>query len=281
MHLSLVAAVLGVGLPFQSIAAPPVDPGLFGYATGSQVAIGGSRNATAGVAEDPSQPDPNVEFQRNAQCPNTAPGQQDGWDCPVGHTTEVLFTCPSGELMLPPEWSRSRDATSPTGWTPWNLTGKVGSCPGDIGFPGLTAADFQRLPLVPSQIYLQPPDGWTLANVPTFVYASGGSQTLRTTVLGFGVTVRATPARFTWTFGDGSASIATTDPGKPYPDGTITHAYRAAGVHRIALTTEWNGQFLVDGFTTWLPIDGTAQTRATSAPLRVYTARSRLVAGSS
>ena len=91
--------------------------------------------------------------------------------------------------------------------------------------------------------------------------------------------MRATPARFTWTFGDASAPLATTDPGKPYPDATIAHAYRAAGVHRIGLTTAWTGEFLVDGFSTWLPIDGTAQTRATSRPLTVYTARSRLVAG--
>jgi len=175
-------------------------------------------------------------------------------------------------------WRRTRDATTATGWTPWNLIAGSGGCPGDPGFPAVTAADFQRLPLTPSAIHIEPPNGWTLANVQTIVYASGAPQTLRTAVLGLGVTVRATPARFTWTFGDGSEPLATTDPGKPYPEATITHAYRAEGVHRIGLATQWAGEFLVDGFTTWLPVNGTAQTATTSEPLSVYTARSRLVA---
>jgi len=176
-------------------------------------------------------------------------------------------------------WTRSVDAASVTGWTPWTLV--PGACPGNPAFPGITAADFQRLPLAPSAIHIEPPTGWTLVNVPTIVYASGEPQSLRTTVVGVGVTVRATPASFTWTFGDGSPPVATTDPGKAYPAATITHAYLAAGVHRIGLLTQWNGEFLVDGSSTWLPVTGTAQTTSTSDPLTVYTAHSRLVAGPS
>ena len=143
----------------------------------------------------------------------------------------------------------------------------------------MSATDFQRLPLAPSAIHIQPPTGWTLANVPTIVYASDEPQTLRTTVLGVDVTVRASPVRFTWTFGDGSAPLATPDPGRPYPNATITHEYRVEGALRIGLATQWTGDFLVDGFNTWLPVDGTAQTVGPSEPLTVYTARSRLVAG--
>jgi len=274
----LAVIALGVELPFLLGSDAPVDPGLYGYAQGDQVSVGGSTSTTAGGSASSSQPDPNVEFQRSNECPNAVPGVAGGWDCPFNVFPLLVLTCPSGETTLPAEWSRSRDAAAPTGWTPWSPTGRVSGCPGDAGFPGLTAADFQRLPLAPSEIHLQPPDGWTLANVPTIVYASGASQTLRTTVLGVGVTVRATPASFTWAFGDGSAPLATTDPGEPYPDATIAHAYRAAGVQRIGLTTGWTGEFRVDGFAAWLPIDGTAQTRATSRPLTVYTAHSRLVA---
>ena len=52
----------------------------------------------------------------------------------------------------------------------------------------------------------------------------------------------------------------------------------SAGVHRIGLDTRWSGQFLVDGFTTWLPITGTATTHTTSPELTVHTARAHLVA---
>jgi hypothetical protein len=143
----------------------------------------------------------------------------------------------------------------------------------------MTAADFQRLPLTPSAIHIEPPAGWTLANIPTIVYTSREPQVLRTTVLDLGVTVRATPARFTWSFDDGSAPLTTTDPGKAYPDATLTHSYRSEGTRHIGLATQWTGEFLVDGFTTWVPITGTAQTATTGDPLTVYTAHAHLVAG--
>jgi len=219
-----------------------------------------------------------VEYQRSQNCPGTAPGAPNAWDCLNGAPLVAVLDCPSGEHGLPFVWHRNRNAKAPGGWAQWGLSSDSASCPGQPGFPSVTAVDFQRLPLAPSVVNIQPPNGWTLANMPNIVYTADASQTLRTTVLGVGVTVRATPARFTWTFGDHSEPLSTTDPGTPYPNQTITHTYRAAGVNRIGLETQWSGEFLVDGFTNWIPITGTATTRTTSAPLTVYTARSHLVA---
>lgn len=273
------AGALVTGLVLLTVTAAAAAPDISGEADGDAYAVAGADGgrhlpSTAGA----SGQDPNVAYLRAAHCPNPSPDALDTPICPAGVGPVLVATCPSGELGLPPLWIRTRDAASATGWTPWLLIPGSGGCPGDPGFPAITAADFQRLPLTPSAITIQPPTGWTLANVQTIVYSSDAPQTLRTTVLGLGVTVRATPARFTWDFGDGTGPLATADPGRPYPEATITHAYRAEGVHRIGLATQWTGEFLVDGFATWLPVSGTAQTATTSGALTVYTARSRLVA---
>jgi hypothetical protein len=141
------------------------------------------------------------------------------------------------------------------------------------------AQEFQRLPLTPSPLSVQPPSGWTLVNADTIAFADDGMQTLSTTVLGLGVTIRATPDTFTWSFGDGSPALETHDPGRPWPDQTISHQYTSEGTHSIGLTTTWAGTFQVEGSSRWDPVPGTATTSSTSEPITVYEARSRLVSG--
>ena len=153
------------------------------------------------------------------------------------------------------------------------------TCVVDVDIRAAIAAEFQRLPLTPSQLSVQPPSGWTLVNVDTIVFTDDHDQLLTTTVLGVEVTIRATPVRYTWDFGDGTDPLTTTDPGHPWPEHTLAHRYTAEATHTIALTTSWTGQFQVAGTTTWEPVDGTATTTTTSDPLTVYEAHSRLVSG--
>ncbi len=141
------------------------------------------------------------------------------------------------------------------------------------------AAELQRLPLTPSTLSVQPPSGWTLVNADTVAFADDAEQVLTTTVLGFVVTIRATPMSFTWDFGDGEAPFTTRDPGRAWPEHTISHRYLAEGTHRISLTTTWSAVFQIAGTAAWEPVDGTATTTTTSAPLDVFEARSHLVAG--
>jgi hypothetical protein len=276
----LWAVLILIGSILSTATAAVASPDISGEADGDAYGVVGADRVLGGgghVGNAVANPD--VQYLPGpVNCLNQAPGTPETPACPSAVIASQAAPCPTG-ARLPLFWTRSRDAASVTGWTPWALV--PGACPGNPGFPGITAADFQRLPLVPSAIHVEPPTGWTLVNLPTIVYASGEPQSLRTTVVGIGVTVRATPASFTWTFGDGSPPLATTDPGKAYPAATITHAYLAAGVNRIRLVTQWNGEFLVDGSSTWLPVTGTAETTSNSEPLTVYTAHSRLVAGPS
>lgn len=134
------------------------------------------------------------------------------------------------------------------------------------------------LTISPSPIIVQPPDGWTLVNVPTITYTQPAEQTLDTTLLGISVQIRATPRSFTWDYGDGTAPLTTTDPGAAYPHHTVAHTYdQPADQVNITLTTTWSGQFRITGTPNWTDVTGTATTTSTASPLRVYEARSRLV----
>jgi len=163
-------------------------------------------------------------------------------------------------------------------WSEWTVA-EDATCVVDVDIRAAIAAEFQRLPLTPSPLSVQPPSGWTLVNVDTIVFTDDDDQLLATTVLGVGVTIRATPVRYTWDFGDGSDPLITTDPGHAWPEYTLAHRYQAEATHTIRLTTTWTGQFQVAGTTTWEPVDGTATTTTTSDPLTVYEARAHLVAG--
>lgn len=134
------------------------------------------------------------------------------------------------------------------------------------------------LTLAPSPVVVQPPDGWTVVNVPTITYTEPEEQVLDTTLLGIPVQIRATPLSFTWDYGDGSGPVTTTDPGAAYPHHTVAHTYgQPADRVTITLTTTWSGQFRITGTPSWTDVTGTAITTSAADPLQVYEARSRLV----
>ncbi len=139
------------------------------------------------------------------------------------------------------------------------------------------ATEFRRLPLASGGIVIQPARGWTLVNVDTIVLTDPAPQTVDTTILGIPVTVRATPTRYAWSFGDGTPALVTTEPGAVWPNPTVTHAYRTAGTRTITLTTQWAGEFRVAGSAAWQPIAGVATTTESAPPLEVRTATNTLV----
>jgi hypothetical protein len=143
--------------------------------------------------------------------------------------------------------------------------------------PVFGVEDFRRLPLPAGVVHIQPPNGRTLVNVPTNVYVDADPVTLPTTLLGFPVRVRATPARFHWRFGDGG-TLTTADEGAPYPDMTTTHTYTQPQRARVSLTTVYTGEYSVAGGP-FQPIDGTATVTSPTAALTVLAAENRLTTG--
>jgi hypothetical protein len=160
----------------------------------------------------------------------------------------------------------------------WRLVGQTCLRAGDIADQARLAVsieDFRRLPLPSSRIRVQPATLRTLVNVETNVYVNSGPVVLGTTLFGVPVRVRATPVRYTWTFGDG-ASLRTVDPGAPYPRMTCTHVYRQPGERAINLVTSYVGEYSVSGGP-WLPIEGEAEVSSSAVILTVIEARAHLV----
>ncbi|HEY0118177.1 MAG TPA: PKD domain-containing protein [Cellulomonas sp.] len=176
---------------------------------------------------------------------------------------------------LPDLWERPVPDALPG---PWRHIGPSVCAKSADVTPAMVLAAFRRLPLAPSPLVVQPDRGWVLVNKPTVVHADARPQALTTTILGTTVTVTASPTRFAWDFGDG-ATLTTTDPGRPWPDGTLTHAYPRVGAYRIELTTTWSATYTLAGDSTARAVPGTATTTSTTAPIVVQERRSHLVAG--
>jgi hypothetical protein len=208
----------------------------------------------------------------------TPPGLGPSCASDDGLTLAVTTDCAAPNIAVDPLFRRARDPRAADGWGPWEVVDN--GCLSAVDVAGAIAQEFQRIPLTPPQLSVQPPSGWTLVNAETIAFTEDRSQSHSVTVLGINVTIRATPETFTWNFDDGSTPLVTSEPGRPWPDHTVAHRYETEGTHTISLTTTWSGTYQVAGSSEWLPVEGTATTTSTSPPLTVYEARSRLVSGS-
>ena len=67
----------------------------------------------------------------------------------------------------------------------------------------------------------------------------------RFSIVGEVVDVTLRPS-FTWSFGDGSV-MQSTDPGAPYPNGSIQHAYLHEGTYLVTMLATWGGTWSNQG----------------------------------
>jgi len=233
-----------------------------------------------------------TEYARGGQCSVTTTPFTTALNGPCAGADGAVTppVCPDGAVALDPLWTRTRTTvTAP--WTPWTYYAP-GACPTDV-LPAFSAADFQRLPLTPTTTTVQPGTGYVLVGYGVIVSADPTPVDLTTTLLGYPVTVHATPTTYTWDFGDDTQALDTTDPGRPYPtDGTIPppvagsvypagshgHPYPTPGTYTLTLTTTWTGTYRINGETTPRPITGTATTTTTHPALTVVERRTHLVA---
>ena len=137
---------------------------------------------------------------------------------------------------------------------------------GAAGVPVVvTSSDVSKVMANGSGITRQPPGAKALVSKIVIVYTSGDSQTMETQVGGTPVTIVATPASYTWDWGDGTTTT-TKDPGAAYPDHTVFHKYsHTADNVVISLTTTWSATYSVEGGPAQ-PISGTLTTTDTANP---------------
>jgi hypothetical protein len=141
--------------------------------------------------------------------------------------------------------------------------------------PGSASAALRRLPLPPSTLRVQPPNGRTLVNFATNFYTDREEFTRTVRLLGQQVELRITPARFTWRFDD-RESATTTTPGTPYPDLEVTHDYLVKGEVHPRVDTTYTADFRVNGGA-WRPVPGSVTIEGDPVALEVVEASPILV----
>lgn len=128
----------------------------------------------------------------------------------------------------------------------------------------VTINDIANLDISHGSIEMQPSRGWAYVNKPVYLQSDTHSVTKETTILGYHVTITASPISYTWHCGDGSV-FTTTDGGGHWPHGTVTHSYTRAGRYTLSVETTWRATYTVNGVT--YPIEGTLT--STSTPIAV------------
>ena len=131
------------------------------------------------------------------------------------------------------------------------------------------------MPLPPSTLLVQPPNGRTLVNFATNFYTEREEFTRNVRLLGQRIELRITPSQFTWHFDDGE-SATTTSPGTPYPDLEVTHDYLEATDVRPSVDTTYTAEFRVGGGS-WQPVPGSVTIPGESVALEVVEASPVLV----
>ncbi|MGI8648682.1 MAG: hypothetical protein ACR2JX_10725 [Mycobacteriales bacterium] len=156
--------------------------------------------------------------------------------------------------------------------------------------PGVLAvAEFYRSPGRVSAP-LTAPATTTLANFPSIFWSDTVAYEQPTTITVANVRLKLIPARYVWDFGDGSETVTTTDPGKPYDPQLVTtiqdaqknythlHRYTHLGTFDLKLTVIFNGQYSVNAGP-WTDITGSIQATSPAHSLTVKQARGQLING--
>jgi hypothetical protein len=198
--------------------------------------------------------------------------------CDEGHQVAYAgIECEDDEQAVGALFEQRRNSD---GWSPATLVEEE-SCLAErrqqVDIPAAAARAFQEMQIKPSEVNVQPPNGWTLVNVDTIAFTESQPRTMSTSLFGIPVEIRAVPSNYSWDFGDGSTPLVTTDPGAPYPVHTVAHAYAKQGTATISLTTTWHGQFRLVGEPNWYDVAGEGTTVSSSGSLEILEARARLV----
>ncbi len=125
-----------------------------------------------------------------------------------------------------------------------NTTPPPGGDPVTPPAPVVTDADvlaaFKSAPLPVPTARMRPQfPACVHVNVPNYVYVDPiDTSAITIPLLGTQVTVYPRILDYTWDFGDGD-TLTTTDPGAPWPDGTVSYTYRKSGRYDVTVTVRW------------------------------------------
>ena len=143
---------------------------------------------------------------------------------------------------------------------------------------------FRELPFCMPEPTISPPGGKTLINFDTYYTASWpdgsclvpGEVSDTVTLLSWDIEYRIAAQDYTYDYGDGQTSGATTSTGGPYPTGDVTHQYSDTGTVDVRIDARLTGDYRVNGGA-WQDLAATADLQDEPAvPLTVVRAKNRL-----
>ncbi len=153
--------------------------------------------------------------------------------------------------------------------------------PPSPGIPAITISDVASFaPAPPSS--LAEPSNLGVVGRPANFLATASAHTREGSVLGTPVTVRFTPASFTFDYGDGTTATRSTggaswtDLGQaPFTPTDTSHVYEQRGTYDTTVTVHYTAS--IDLGTGWIPLDGSLPVSSPTQPVRIYEAHTALV----
>jgi hypothetical protein len=128
------------------------------------------------------------------------------------------------------------------------------------------------------------PKGWTIVGAETNFYSQATAQVQDGELLGQPASVRFSPIRFRWSYGDGTEALRRIGGGswasqsiREFDKTDTSHRYRRVGTYTVRHTIEFAAEYRYAGGA-WTPIAGTIPTPANELVVSVGNARTVLVA---
>lgn len=142
--------------------------------------------------------------------------------------------------------------------------------------PSITLRDVESFAPVPSGTRSEP-NGWGLTHLPTNFLTDAVTRVEQGTVLGVPVSVRFTPTRYRWEYGDGSLGTSTgagTSWSAEFTPTATSHVYTAAGNYDVRVSVTYSAEFNVGRG--WVGLEGTLERTSEPHQILVRSARSAL-----
>lgn len=140
-------------------------------------------------------------------------------------------------------------------------------------------SQFQTFDIPAPTIHAWPKD-WAVIGKPAAFWTDADTSYIDMTLLTYAVTVKVTPEKYYWDFGDDTGGTTSKTGSKPRPgdEPQIGHDYQKTGAKTVGMTATFSGEFSVDGGP-WLPIDGFAHVASNEISIDVYRFHRYLVDG--